>query len=956
MDGEGGESLIKIAGDNGFWSAVIVTLVFVVGTAIAIIAALPTGGTSILGWVAFAGSAALTLAVSGTLYMVTFNITTKIVSDMLGDTYYLSMYEVTPYEIFSDKVLLFDVDFFNPKESKKSRGTHFEYVTVQLNGDKAKAEEQGYKKLGSIEGVYYFDSKQYDDFCKKYGFDSNKAQLIQGEENASANTLTFTWENDGKKYKMCKIPANAAVNDDHSAYVALAEGKMVEDSGKEEVSTAKTLQPIISKWYKTFRNIAIVALLSILVYIGIRITLSSVANDKAKYKQMLVDWIVALCLVFLMHYIMAFSISIVKKINNMLTSVKQEDKSTEELKQKLEKNNPEAYEEVFRDSIELFLITSEKNEGGEDTSKVQNAYKILIEDHNSENNQYKEYFFTDTSLAKNATSKGEAKVLVWPANNSMEQARMRLQLKGKDGEDRPIRYGYAIIYIVLILYTVIFSFTYLRRVVYMAFLTIIAPLVAITYPIDKINDGKAQAFDMWLKEYIFNLLIQPLHLLLYIILINSAMTFASKNIFYVVLALGFFVPAEKLLRRFFGFEKAQTPGIFAGAAGSAVMMQGLNKLMHPKPPRERLGSENNRIKDEDENDNKGPVWRDKEFDPTEKLIEKDESSGNKIINDKLKYDPRLSENQIDELKAEGLEPGDPEYDMYLRNTLGLKPQSEKKNNNNLKEDIKYNKISDWKSNDKNQALEVGKPKRKRSIKRAIGRATRNYGRGMKKKLQQRYKAKGGMGRRAIRTMAGIYGATALTAAGGLVGITSGDFTKSIQYMAAGTAGGYTLGKRISNNAVNALKVDDTINELKKGYYADDYSKVEHKKNKEAFIKDENNIKRIEDKLKIERKEAKEIMEQHIKYYLDHDIYSIDDAIATYRLENEENMSRDKAIATAQYATQVMNGEDVNKMTAKRKKEYKDTFIPKFIEKGSKNPEKDVEKVFDNVSKFYLLKK
>ena len=516
MDGEGGESLIKIAGDNGFWSAVIVTLVFVVGTAIAIIAALPTGGTSILGWVAFAGSAALTLAVSGTLYMVTFNITTKIVSDMLGDTYYLSMYEVTPYEIFSDKVLLFDVDFFNPKESKKSRGTHFEYVTVQLNGDKAKAEEQGYKKLGSIEGVYYFDSKQYDDFCKKYGFDPNKAQSVQGEENASANTLTFTWENNGKNYKMCKIPANASVNDDHSAYVALAEGKMVEDSGKEEVSTAKTLQPIISKWYKTFRNIAIVALLSILVYIGIRITLSSVANDKAKYKQMLIDWIVALCLVFLMHYIMAFSISIVKKINNMLTSVKQEDKSTEELKQKLEKNNPEAYEEVFCDSIELFLITSEKNEGGEDTSKVQNAYKILIEDHNSEDNQYKEYFFTDTSLAKNATSKGEAKVLVWPANNSMEQARMRLQLKGKDGEDRPIRYGYAIIYIVLILYTVIFSFTYLRRVVYMAFLTIIAPLVAITYPIDKINDGKAQAFDMWLKEYIFNLLIQPLHLLLYI--------------------------------------------------------------------------------------------------------------------------------------------------------------------------------------------------------------------------------------------------------------------------------------------------------------------------------------------------------------------------------------------------------------------------------------------------------
>ena len=104
-------------------------------------------------------------------------------------------------KFFQIKYYYLMLTFFNPKESKKSRGTHFEYVTVQLNGDKAKAEEQGYKKLGSIEGVYYFDSKQYDDFCKKYGFDPNKAQSVQGEENASANTLTFTWENNGKIIK-----------------------------------------------------------------------------------------------------------------------------------------------------------------------------------------------------------------------------------------------------------------------------------------------------------------------------------------------------------------------------------------------------------------------------------------------------------------------------------------------------------------------------------------------------------------------------------------------------------------------------------------------------------------------------------------------------------------------------------------------------------------------------------
>ena len=148
-----------------------------------------------------------------------------------------------------------------------------------------------------------------------------------------------------------------------------------------------------------------------------------------------------------------------------------------------------------------------------------------------------------------------------------------------DSQMAVTRAGYNVIYVVLVIYTIIFCFTYLKRVIYMAFLTIIAPLVAITYPIDKMNDGKAQAFDMWFKEYLFNLLIQPMHLILYTVLIGAAMDFASQNIFYVVVALGFFMPAEKLLRRFFGFEKAQTPPMFGGPAMSAVMMSGINKLM-----------------------------------------------------------------------------------------------------------------------------------------------------------------------------------------------------------------------------------------------------------------------------------------------------------------------------------------------------------------------------------------
>lgn len=150
--------------------------------------------------------------------------------------------------------------------------------------------------------------------------------------------------------------------------------------------------------------------------------------------------------------------------------------------------------------------------------------------------------------------------------------------------------GYVFCYLVLVLYTLFFAWTYLKRVVYMAFLTMIAPLVAMTYPIDKMTDGKAQAFDAWIKEYIFNLLIQPLHLLLYTILVSSAYYLASNSPIYALAAIGFMLPAERLLRRFFGFEKAKTPGLLGGAAGAALTFSGLQSLMRHRPKSEKPDS------------------------------------------------------------------------------------------------------------------------------------------------------------------------------------------------------------------------------------------------------------------------------------------------------------------------------------------------------------------------------
>ena len=78
------------------------------------------------------------------------------------------------------------------------------------------------------------------------------------------------------------------------------------------------LRNIIAGWYVTLRTIAVVGLLSVLIYIGIRIIISSTAGDKAKYKQRLLDWVVAFCLLFFMHYIMAAAVTVVEKVNDML--------------------------------------------------------------------------------------------------------------------------------------------------------------------------------------------------------------------------------------------------------------------------------------------------------------------------------------------------------------------------------------------------------------------------------------------------------------------------------------------------------------------------------------------------------------------------------------------------------------------------------------------------------------
>lgn len=64
------------------------------------------------------------------------------------------------------------------------------------------------------------------------------------------------------------------------------------------------LKENIAMWYYIFRIIAIIIMLMVLIYLGIKMAISTVAEKKAVYKEMLISWILGFVLLFTVHYMM----------------------------------------------------------------------------------------------------------------------------------------------------------------------------------------------------------------------------------------------------------------------------------------------------------------------------------------------------------------------------------------------------------------------------------------------------------------------------------------------------------------------------------------------------------------------------------------------------------------------------------------------------------------------------
>lgn len=87
-------------------------------------------------------------------------------------------------------------------------------------------------------------------------------------------------------------------------------------------SNAEVKKSIATVFY-ICRFIAMTLGLLVLIYIGIRMAISSVASDQAKYKKMLISWVESIIIMFLLPYIISFMIRFGEILTNIFYSVEQ---------------------------------------------------------------------------------------------------------------------------------------------------------------------------------------------------------------------------------------------------------------------------------------------------------------------------------------------------------------------------------------------------------------------------------------------------------------------------------------------------------------------------------------------------------------------------------------------------------------------------------------------------------
>ena len=494
-----------------------------------------------------------------------------------------------------------------------------------------------------------------------------------------------------------------------------------------------------------------------------------------------------------------------------------------------------------------------------------------------------------------------------------------------------------------------FLVIYIKRLVYIIFLTMIAPLVALSYPLDKMKDGSAQGFNTWLKEYMFNLLIQPMHLLLYYVLVGSAVDLATKYVIYPLVVLGFMLPAEKVLRKLFGFEKSSTASsLFSGAMGGAAVMQGVNWLSHrakgvakggSKGSSGGAGSKGDSIRTDGSQEKfKGG----KGFDIDEHF-DKDESrkfAGDRDTNamesyenaSKSEYGIEDEKEQKQELPKWEEDSENPGYDMD-GNLVGFGQEyddfdASKFDQSDIQMDD-MNELSEYSADkinipeeydmpnpeeDINQKLEDEKAEKRYKRERnwdAIKAAANEFG--INKESAKK------LGKGAIRGAVGVAGAATLGTVGIAAGLASDEFKNVAKFGIAGGAAGFGAGSGVTGKIMNdAGKLRENSRAAHDAWVKAAKGKDEYQK----MINERLNAKHMKDnKTQLMYKEAfekdwKKAMEASLEYRNQTGVTDNDTIIKAMKAMKKRGLNYDdrRGLASAKLADKVTSRRDIKDIT------------------------------------------
>ena len=119
--------------------------------------------------------------------------------------------------------------------------------------------------------------------------------------------------------------------------------------------------------------------------------------------------------------------------------------------------------------------------------------------------------------------------------------------------------GATVIYIYLIYLLIRFIFIYLKRYITIYILAVSGTVMGIKHSLEKIAGKKTTSFHKWMKDFAFNVLLQTVHALIYVVFIAVALNISQDSLAGFVLCLvvlNFMVNADKIVIKVFGLNKA----------------------------------------------------------------------------------------------------------------------------------------------------------------------------------------------------------------------------------------------------------------------------------------------------------------------------------------------------------------------------------------------------------------